>query len=161
MLRQHRHPLTKTRILEIDRIRTPTSEANPAEVAGGGDLCLDEGLDGAAEHEVGAGDDTGAVLAALLAAVRRVDAALRKPPTSSGKLRVTGRARPVVGWGTWQGMLWRTALMAATPWTNSASPSGRITSGPSLRYIALHCTKTVAITLWPQVSVSPANSSSR
>ena len=77
MLRQHRHPLTKTRILEIDRIRAPTSEADPAEVAGGGYLGLDEGLDGAAEHEVGAGDDTGAVLAALLAAVRRVDPTLR------------------------------------------------------------------------------------
>jgi len=150
MLRQHRHPLTKFGVLEIDRVRTPTAEADTAEVAGGGDLGLDEGLDGAAEHEVGAGDDTGAVLAALLAAVRRVDPTLRN--THQFRKRVHGEQ---------QGMLWRTALMAATPWTNSASPSGRMTSGPSLRYIALHCTKTVAITLWPQVSVSPANSSSR
>ena len=148
MLRQHRHPLTEFWVVEIYRVRAPTPKSDPAEVACGGHLGLDEGLDGAAEHEVGAGDDAGAVLAALLAAVRRVDPTLRN--TSSGK-----------GWGGEQGVLWRTALMAATPWTNSASPSGRITSGPSLRYIALHCTKTVAITLWPQVSVSPASSSSR
>ena len=108
MLRQHRHPLTEAGIIEVYRVRTPTSEANPAEVAGGGDLCLDEGLDGAAEHEVGAGDDAGAVLAALLAAVRRVDPTLRKPAASSGK-GVTA-----VGW-LGAGLLWRTALCTGCP----------------------------------------------
>ena len=41
------------------------------------------------------------------------------------------------------------ALCAATPLTNSVSPTGRNSSGPSARYIAPHCRNTVATTLWP------------
>ena len=39
------------------------------------------------------------------------------------------------------------ALIAAMPLTNSVSPTGRIASGPSLRYIEAHSTNTVARTL--------------
>ena len=38
---------------------------------------------------------------------------------------------------------------AATPLTNSVSPTGRIASGPSARYIDRHSTNTVAVTLCP------------
>ena len=52
------------------------------------------------------------------------------------------------------------ALMAATPLTNSVSPTGRISAGPSARYIARDWTKTVATMLWPLL-VSASSSSSR
>src|ERR1051326_3476505 len=49
---------------------------------------------------------------------------------------------------------------AAMPLTNSVSPRGRSSSGPSRRYMARHCTNTVATTLWP-LSRSARSSSSR
>jgi hypothetical protein len=52
------------------------------------------------------------------------------------------------------------ALMAATPLTNSVSPTGRISTGPVARDIARACTNTVATMLWP-LRVSASNSSSR
>ena len=52
------------------------------------------------------------------------------------------------------------ALIAAMPLTNSVSPTGRIASGPSARCMARHCTKTVAVLLWPWV-VSASSSGSR
>ncbi len=41
--------------------------------------------------------------------------------------------------------------MAATPFTNSTSPTAFIGSGPSLRNIAPHSTNTVPTTLWPSL----------
>ena len=41
------------------------------------------------------------------------------------------------------------ALAAASPWTNSTSPTGRISSGPSARYIARASMNTVDRTLCP------------
>src|SRR5215831_9409660 len=39
--------------------------------------------------------------------------------------------------------------MAATPLTNSVSPTGRISTEPAARVIARACTNTVATMLWP------------
>ena len=52
------------------------------------------------------------------------------------------------------------ALIAATPLTNSVSPTGRIGSEPAARYIDMHSTNTVATTLWP-LPVSASSSSIR
>ena len=53
---------------------------------------------------------------------------------------------------------WPLALIAATPLTNSVSPTGRRASGPSARYIAMHSMNTVETTLWPlPVSASSAS----
>ena len=52
------------------------------------------------------------------------------------------------------------ALMAATPFTNSVSPTGRISGGPLARYMDMHSTNTVATTLWP-LPVSASSSSRR
>jgi hypothetical protein len=41
-------------------------------------------------------------------------------------------------------------LAAANPWTNSTSPTGRISTGPSGRYMALVSMNTVERTLWLQ-----------
>jgi hypothetical protein len=41
------------------------------------------------------------------------------------------------------------ADIAATPFTNSTSPTGFISSGPSARYMAAHSIKTVETMLWP------------
>ena len=51
------------------------------------------------------------------------------------------------------------AAMAATPLTNSVSPTGFISSGPLARCIERHCTNTVATMLWPLL-VSASRSSS-
>ena len=52
------------------------------------------------------------------------------------------------------------ALAAASPWTNSTSPTGRISSGPSARYMARASMNTVERTLWP-LCISSASSWSR
>ena len=39
--------------------------------------------------------------------------------------------------------------MAAMPFTNSTSPTGRISSGPSARNIDWHSRNTVETMLWP------------
>jgi hypothetical protein len=41
------------------------------------------------------------------------------------------------------------ALIAAVPFTNSVSPTGFISVGPSARYIEPHSMKTVSEILWP------------
>src|SRR5262249_15389847 len=51
------------------------------------------------------------------------------------------------------------AHIAAIPFTNSVTPTGRISTGPASRYIELACTNTVATMLWP-VRVSARKSSS-
>ena len=51
---------------------------------------------------------------------------------------------------------WPEALMAATPFTNSTSPTGFISSGPVARNIAWHSRNTVETMLWPP----PVSSSS-
>jgi hypothetical protein len=50
--------------------------------------------------------------------------------------------------------------MAATPFTNSVSPTGLKASGPEARCMARHCTKTVATMAWPWF-VSASSSGSR
>jgi hypothetical protein len=42
------------------------------------------------------------------------------------------------------------AAAAAKPWTNSTSPTGRSSTGPSGLYMALASMNTVDRTLWPQ-----------
>jgi hypothetical protein len=51
------------------------------------------------------------------------------------------------------------AQTAAIPFTNSVSPTGRISIGPEFRYIEFACTNTVATILWP-VFASARKSSS-
>ena len=51
-------------------------------------------------------------------------------------------------------------LIAATPPTNSVSPTGRMAAGPSARYIDMHSTNTVDVTLCP-LPVSAISSSIR
>ncbi len=53
-----------------------------------------------------------------------------------------------------------TALIAAMPFTNSVSPTERISIGPVTPYIAAACTNTVATMLWPLL-VSRSRSSRR
>ena len=55
---------------------------------------------------------------------------------------------------------WPEALIAAMPLTNSVSPTGRRTLGPSARYMARHSMNTVDTTLWPE-PVSLSNSSNK
>ena len=50
--------------------------------------------------------------------------------------------------------------MAAMPFTNSVSPTARMSSGPSARNMAPHSMNTVLTTLWP-LARSSRNSSSR
>ena len=44
---------------------------------------------------------------------------------------------------------WPEALSAAVPFTNSTSPTGRISSGPVARNIDWHSRNTVETMLWP------------
>jgi len=52
-------------------------------------------------------------------------------------------------WQSRAGPYWPLALIAAVPLTNSVSPTGFISVGPSARYIEPHSTKTVWVMLWP------------
>jgi hypothetical protein len=45
------------------------------------------------------------------------------------------------------GPYWPLALIAAVPLTNSVSPTGFISAGPSARYIEPHSMKTVSVIL--------------
>ena len=58
-------------------------------------------------------------------------------------------AKPTMPAATRVGPYCPLSLMAAMPATNSVSPTGRISTGPSARYIAWHSRNTVATTLWP------------
>src|SRR5712691_3554409 len=51
------------------------------------------------------------------------------------------------------------ALAAASPWTNSTSPTGRSSTGPSGRYMARVSINTVARTLWPQCTSATSSCS--
>ena len=55
---------------------------------------------------------------------------------------------------------WPDALIAAVPFTNSTSPTGRISSGPPARNIDWHSRNTVETMLWPP-PVSASSSGSR
>src|SRR5438309_11573452 len=52
-------------------------------------------------------------------------------------------ARPTMAAAARQGPYRPLALAAASPWTNSTSPMGRSSSGPSVRYIARASINTV------------------